>query len=103
MRNVGGISVTGGSYPARIFGQFMNAVLDGTERVEFPESEPTRRGRALRPPYEERGSGSGSRRPSSGGGATTPTTTGGGTAPTTPDTSVPAPTTPPATLPDVGD
>ena len=108
MTNVGGISVTGGSYPARIFGQYMNAVLDGSEREEFPDPAATRRGRALRPPYEDSGASTESRR--------RPPSTGGGTATTLPvipdDSFEPPPTTspPPATtappvtiLPDVGD
>ena len=111
MTNVGGIEVTGGSYPARIFGLYMGQVTAGTEREEFPDPEPTRRGRSLRPPYEETGSRpTGSRtRPSGGtggttgtGGGTTPTTTGTGTPTTAPP--APAPTTPPVTVvPDVGD
>ena len=109
MYNVGGINVTGGSYPARIFGQYMNAVLEDSERGEFPDPGPTRRGRELRPPYEERGtrpSGSGSRGGGGGGGTTgttTPTTVADGSTPTT---AAPAPpsTAPPVTvLPDVGD
>ena len=109
MYNVGGINVTGGSYPARIFGQYMNAVLEDSERREFPDPGPTRRGRELRPPYEERGtrpSGSGSRGGGGGGGTTgttTPTTVADGSTPTT---AAPAPpsTAPPVTvLPDVGD
>jgi penicillin-binding protein 1A len=112
MYNVGGISVTGGSYPARIFGQFMNAVLDGAEPGTFPDPAPTRRGRELRPPYEERPapSSSGSRSGgSTGGRGTTPTTTGGGTATTAPPTTAPPTTSPPTTsppvtvLPDAGD
>ena len=41
-------SITGGNFPARIFGQYMNAVLDGSERVEFPDPDSTRGGRGLR-------------------------------------------------------
>ena len=36
MRSVGGRSVTGGSYPARIFGQFMTAVHEDLEPLDFP-------------------------------------------------------------------
>ncbi|MBA2283482.1 MAG: transglycosylase domain-containing protein, partial [Acidimicrobiia bacterium] len=60
MGNVGGVSVTGGSYPARIWGQYMNAVLDGIERVEFADPESTRGGRSLRLPSEVDPGGSGS-------------------------------------------
>jgi penicillin-binding protein 1A len=73
MRSVGGITVTGGSYPARIFGQYMNAMLEGTETGAFPDAEATRRGRALRPIYESGSSGGSTSRPSRPRG-TTPTT-----------------------------
>jgi penicillin-binding protein 1A len=52
MRNIGGIAVTGGSYPARIWGQYMNAVLAGLERGSFPAPLPTRGGRNLVLPRE---------------------------------------------------
>lgn len=114
MRNVGGIAVTGGSYPAQIWGRYMNNVLEGSERVEFLEPSPTRPGRTLRLPGELGGSSTstGSRPGGSGSGRTTTTVRGGGgggsgtTAP--PATSPPAtspPDTTPATdpPPDVGD
>jgi membrane peptidoglycan carboxypeptidase len=113
MRNVGGISVTGGSYPARIFGLYMNAVLDGSDREEFAESEATRRGRSLRPWYESSSGGTSGRSSggSRGGSSTTTTTTagdgggdgGGGGTPTTgpPPTDPPVPD--PPVPPDVGD
>ncbi|MDZ7673777.1 MAG: transglycosylase domain-containing protein [Acidimicrobiales bacterium] len=41
MNNVGGRSVTGGSYPARIFGQLMGALHQ--ERTPIPFAEPPRR------------------------------------------------------------
>ena len=118
MRNVGGIAVTGGTYPARIWGQYMNAILAGSERAEFPDPESTRRGRGLRLEGEVAGSGRGSgssssssgsgRRPGTGG-------TGGGggggtsgsatTAPpgTAPPSTAPPETTPPTPPVDVGD
>lgn len=114
MRNVGGIAVTGGSYPARIWGQYMNQVLDGTERVEFREPGPTRRAQAIRLPGES-GSTTGSGSGSSGGGTRRTTTTirtggGGGGGTTAPPGTSPPATSPPATSPpgtdpppDVGD
>lgn len=78
---VEGTSPTGGSYPARIWGQYMNAVLDGSARVEFLEPGDTRSGRTLRMPGESstrpRPSGSGSR----GTGTTTPPATSPPTVP----------------------
>ncbi|MBA2496992.1 MAG: transglycosylase domain-containing protein, partial [Acidimicrobiia bacterium] len=50
MIDVGGITPTGGSYPARIWGGYMNAVLAGAEPAVFPEPGPTRAGRSLTPP-----------------------------------------------------
>jgi membrane peptidoglycan carboxypeptidase len=55
MRNVGGVgSVTGGSYPARIWGQFNTDYHEGREVREFTEPEKTRPGKALRTPQEEK-------------------------------------------------
>lgn len=48
MTNVGGINVTGGSYPAQAWGQFMTAYHDDLPTEEFPECEETRRGRYIR-------------------------------------------------------
>ena len=39
MTNVGGIKVTGGSYPARIWQAFMGPAMDGLDPVPFPEPE----------------------------------------------------------------
>jgi penicillin-binding protein 1A len=44
MRNVGGRTVTGGSYPAQIWGLYMNQVQSGLPVVEFTEPEPPDRG-----------------------------------------------------------
>jgi membrane peptidoglycan carboxypeptidase len=55
MRNVGGVgSVTGGSYPARIWGQFNADYHEGRERRDFTEPEKTRSGRAIRTAQEEK-------------------------------------------------
>jgi penicillin-binding protein 1A len=36
MRNVGGIKVAGGTYPARIFGAYMDEALEGEPAIDFP-------------------------------------------------------------------
>jgi len=41
MRNVGGITVFGGTYPARIWHEFMNAALGNGPAVDFPEPVPS--------------------------------------------------------------
>ncbi|HEX2191975.1 MAG TPA: transglycosylase domain-containing protein [Acidimicrobiales bacterium] len=41
MRNVGGITVFGGTYPARIWRAFMSGALGDTPPVGFPEPEPS--------------------------------------------------------------
>src|SRR5215207_456093 len=49
MRNVGGVgSVTGGSYPARIWGQFNTDYHQDRDVKGFVEPEKTRSGKALR-------------------------------------------------------
>ncbi len=49
MENVGGRNVTGGSFPAEAWGQFMNAYHEELEPVPFPDcGEPTRPGRFIR-------------------------------------------------------
>jgi penicillin-binding protein 1A len=122
MIDVGGITPTGGSYPARIWGGYMNAVLAGAEPAMFPDPGPTRSGRSLTLPrgVEIGGGGSDSssssgsgrrpsssspRRPSGGSGRSPapspPATAGPGNrppAPSPPATSPPA-TSPPATSP----
>jgi membrane peptidoglycan carboxypeptidase len=53
MRRVPGTGrVTGGSLPARIWGEYMNAALANAPTAAWPEPEGTRRGRALRVPGE---------------------------------------------------
>ena len=47
MRNVGGIKVIGGTYPARIWQRFTAASLDGQPSVSFPTPERTRSGKYL--------------------------------------------------------
>jgi len=47
MTNVGGIRVTGGSYPARIWSAFMGDALAGQPAVPFPPPEPVRRGKTV--------------------------------------------------------
>jgi 1A family penicillin-binding protein len=50
MRNVGGVQVTGGSYPARIWQAFMGPALAGQPIVPFPPPPPGGRVEFLRPP-----------------------------------------------------
>nr|MBA2438701.1 transglycosylase domain-containing protein [Acidimicrobiia bacterium] len=52
MTNVGGVRVTGGSYPARIWQAYMGPALDGQELVAFPEPPEIGRGEYLRRPEE---------------------------------------------------
>jgi len=47
MANVGGIRVTGGSYPARIWSAFMADALAGQPALPFPAAEPVRRGKTV--------------------------------------------------------
>jgi penicillin-binding protein 1A len=86
-------SPTGGEWPARIWGQYMNAILEGSARAEFLEPEDTRPGRSLRMPGETP-----TRRPSSEG------STSGTSGTSPPATSPPATEAPPAPPDeDVGD
>lgn len=48
MENVGGRNVTGGSYPAQAWGDFMSKYHEGLERVDFEQCEPTRAGKHIR-------------------------------------------------------
>jgi penicillin-binding protein 1A len=91
MRNVGGVgSVTGGSYPARIWGQFNTDYHEGREVREFTEPEKTRSGRGLKTAQEQRAT------PRST--TTVPGDPTATTAPTTPtDPTAPPDTAPPAT------
>jgi membrane peptidoglycan carboxypeptidase len=52
MTNVGGIRVTGGSYPARIWQAFMGPALEGQEEMDFPAAPSTGRADFLRLPGE---------------------------------------------------
>ncbi len=57
MRNVGGINVTGGSYPAKVWHEFMQKALDGQPVLQFaePPELPERRPARLYLPYVECG------------------------------------------------
>ena len=57
MRNIGGINVTGGSFPARIWHQFMEGALEGQPAIPFGELPelPERRPARLYLPYVECG------------------------------------------------
>ena len=48
MRGVGGRNVTGGSFPAQAWGQFMTAFHEDLASVPFPECTATRAGRLIR-------------------------------------------------------
>ena len=52
MTNVGGVRVTGGSYPARIWQAFMGPALEGQEAMDFPAPPPAGAGEYLRLPNE---------------------------------------------------
>jgi penicillin-binding protein 1A len=69
MGNVGGVRVQGGTYPAQIFGAFMNAYHAQLPELEFPECDKTRGGRSIRMDGAARTEdGGGSSRRGSGGG-----------------------------------
>jgi penicillin-binding protein 1A len=57
MRNVGGINVTGGSYPAKVWHEFMQKALEGQPVLQFgePPELPERRPARLYLPYVECG------------------------------------------------
>ncbi len=57
MRNVGGINVTGGSYPAKVWHEFMQKALEGQPVLQFgePPELPERRAARLYLPYVECG------------------------------------------------
>jgi penicillin-binding protein 1A len=102
-----GTGITGGSYPAEIWGRYMRAWHEGLEEREYAAPEPsTRSSKYLRLDREiDSGGGGGTRRSSSTGGGTTTTvpavedttTTTSVTTPTTtgPTTSSVPPTVPP--------
>jgi penicillin-binding protein 1A len=91
MRNVGGVgSVTGGSYPARIWGAFNTDYHEGREVREFTEPEKTRSGKALRTREDQERA----RRA-----ATTTTAAPDGSTPPTGDTTAPPATAAPETAP----
>ncbi|HEX4866656.1 MAG TPA: transglycosylase domain-containing protein [Acidimicrobiales bacterium] len=103
---IGGRGITGGSYPAEIWGRYMRAWHQGLPTRDFPAPPRTRAGHSLRLDRSvDKAGGSTSskpkaRRPSSSGSATTTTTadTGGGGATTTvpaATTTTAAPSTPP--------
>ena len=94
---VGGRRVTGGSYPARIWGGYMAAALEGMERVPFeaPNAKLIKKGTSLR---DKGGSSSTPERPRKRPAARPTTTTapdgsggGGDPAPAVPSTGAPSP------------
>ncbi len=101
-----GTGITGGSYPAEIWGRFMRAWHEGLEEREYTAPEPsTRSSKYLRLDREiDSGGGGGTRRSSSTGGDTTTTVpsvegTTTTTAVTTPPTTGPTTTSVPPTVP----
>jgi len=105
---IGGTGITGGSYPAEMWGRYMRAWHEGLPELAYGEPEPTTRSsRYLRLDREvDSGGGGGSRGSSSSGGFTTTTTTPPvvdttTTTPVGPPTTTSPPTTigPPTTLP----
>jgi penicillin-binding protein 1A len=93
-----GTGITGGSYPAEIWGRYMRAWHEGLEEREYGEPElTTRSSRYLRLDREvDSGGGGGTRRPRSTGGTTTTTSPPVETTTTTTPVTTP-PTTPPTT------
>jgi membrane peptidoglycan carboxypeptidase len=89
MTNVGGIRVTGGSYPARIFGAYMDIALEGMASEDFPAADSKRiaKGKFINDKF-----GTVKRRP-----ATTTTSTIPGVPPSTPPDPGPTTTSPPTT------
>ncbi|MGK2928145.1 MAG: transglycosylase domain-containing protein [Acidimicrobiales bacterium] len=109
MFRVGGINVTGGSYPARIFGAYMNAVLLDAPPIPFadpPFRQPS--GSLLQLDREidlraGRGTSSRSSTNSSRSSRSSSRSSGSGSSATTaPATTAPAPTTPPIAPPPSG-
>jgi hypothetical protein len=99
MRNVGGVgSVTGGSYPARIWGAFNTDYHDGRDVREFTEPEKTRSGKALRTREDQERARRAATTTVPTDGSVPPTD---GSAPPPGDTTAPPATTavPPATVP----
>jgi penicillin-binding protein 1A len=102
MYSVGGRNVTGGSYPAQIFGEYMNAVLQGLPPAPFAEP-PTRAstGSLLRvdPSIDLSAGGRSSSSRSGSSSRSRSSSGGGGSATTAPRPTAPAPTSPPSTAP----
>jgi membrane peptidoglycan carboxypeptidase len=101
-----GTGITGGSYPAEIWGRYMRAWHEGLEEREYGEPEPIMRSsRYLRLDRDvDSGGGGGTRRSTWRGGTTTTTappvaSTTTTTPVTTPPTTAPTTTTVPTTVP----
>jgi 1A family penicillin-binding protein len=84
MRNVGGIRVAGGTYPARIWSAFMSEALDGMPSLDFPapNARLIAKGKFINDKFSTH---------------KTPTSTTSSTLPLIPDSTVPAPEPPPVT------
>ncbi|MGH9207718.1 MAG: transglycosylase domain-containing protein, partial [Acidimicrobiales bacterium] len=98
MTNVGGVTVFGGTYPARIFSTYMSAVLSGQPQLGFPgyNSFELPASKYILAPYSISAPGSNFSQSPSGSGSQQPFfPPGGGSAPTT----SPPPSTPATTVP----
>ncbi|MGQ0432648.1 MAG: transglycosylase domain-containing protein, partial [Microthrixaceae bacterium] len=92
-----GTGITGGSYPAEIWGRYMRAWHEGLKTRDFEDPPTTRSGRYLQLDRKIDKSGGYARTPTTGGaGGTTTTTEGDGSSTTTSTTS---PDTPPDSTP----
>ena len=91
MRSVGGVRVTGGSFPARIFSGFMTEAHAGLPSIDFPDPDPSKisRGKFIK-------DGFGKSRPTRRSTSPAPTTSSSAPATTLPG---PSPTTTPTTAP----
>jgi len=102
-----GTGITGGSYPAEIWGRYMRAWHQGRKTLDYEDPPTTRSGRYLTLDRKiDKSGGSSSRRPSSGSTRTTTTTDSDTTAttdaPPTSDPPVTEPTVPTTIGPDPG-
>jgi penicillin-binding protein 1A len=97
-----GTGITGGSFPAEIWGRYMRAWHEGLEEREYEEPQPsTRSSTYLRLDYQlDSGGGGGTRRRSSysGGGGPTTTLAPVEDIPTTTEDTTPPSTAPPSTI-----
>jgi membrane peptidoglycan carboxypeptidase len=98
-----GTGITGGSYPAEIWGRYMREWHKGLPSLDYADPPTTRAGKYLQLDRKiDKNAGSGStstKRPSSGAGSTTSTTTGTGGSSTSTTAASPSTTGSPTTIP----